>query len=95
MSSSLLTIKKYLCCFKTDYRSSVFDVGLICMYSTFKLFLELEPQLRDCLHMFYDSKYATCLKLLDELKVWLIKLFALKIFYAFINHNLFKMVSES
>ncbi|XP_072029578.1 COP9 signalosome complex subunit 1-like isoform X3 [Amphiura filiformis] len=36
--------------------------------SSFKLFLELEPQLRDIIFMFYESKYASCLKLLDELK---------------------------
>ncbi|XP_072167674.1 COP9 signalosome complex subunit 1-like [Diadema setosum] len=36
--------------------------------SSFKLFLELEPQLRDIIFMFYESKYASCLKLLDEIK---------------------------
>ncbi|XP_054716212.1 COP9 signalosome complex subunit 1-like [Uloborus diversus] len=36
--------------------------------SSFKLFLELEPQLRDIIFRFYDSKYASCLKLLDEIK---------------------------
>lgn len=36
--------------------------------SSFKQFLELEPQLRDILHQFYDSKYASCLKLLEEIK---------------------------
>jgi COP9 signalosome complex subunit 1 len=36
--------------------------------STFKLFLETEPQLRDILYQFYNSKYASCLKLLDSLK---------------------------
>eukprot|EP00112_Aurelia_sp_Birch-Aquarium-sp1_P001823 Seg1198.3 transcript_id=Seg1198.3/GoldUCD/mRNA.D3Y31 product="COP9 signalosome complex subunit 1" protein_id=Seg1198.3/GoldUCD/D3Y31 len=36
--------------------------------SSFKLFLELEPQLRNLLHKFYDSQYAECLKLLDEMK---------------------------
>lgn len=36
--------------------------------SSFKQFLELEPQLRDILHNFYDSKYASCLKLLAEIK---------------------------
>jgi COP9 signalosome complex subunit 1 len=36
--------------------------------SSFKLFLELEPQLRDILHKFYESKYASCLRLLDEIK---------------------------
>lgn len=36
--------------------------------SSFKLFLELEPQLRDIIFKFYESKYANCLKLLDEIK---------------------------
>ncbi|XP_066598723.1 COP9 signalosome complex subunit 1 isoform X2 [Prorops nasuta] len=36
--------------------------------SSFKLFLELEPQLRDIIFKFYESKYALCLKLLDEIK---------------------------
>lgn len=38
--------------------------------SSFKLFLELEPQIRDIIFKFYESKYASCLKLLDEMKVW-------------------------
>uniref|UniRef100_A0A2C9JNF0 PCI domain-containing protein n=1 Tax=Biomphalaria glabrata TaxID=6526 RepID=A0A2C9JNF0_BIOGL len=36
--------------------------------SSFKQFLELEPQLRDIMSKFYESKYASCLTLLDELK---------------------------
>lgn len=36
--------------------------------SSFKLFLELEPQLRDIIFKFYESKYAQCLKLLDEIR---------------------------
>uniref|UniRef100_A0A674AZ33 G protein pathway suppressor 1 n=1 Tax=Salmo trutta TaxID=8032 RepID=A0A674AZ33_SALTR len=36
--------------------------------SSFKLFLELEPQLRDIIFKFYESQYASCLKLLDEVK---------------------------
>ncbi|KAK7111352.1 hypothetical protein V1264_011001 [Littorina saxatilis] len=36
--------------------------------SSFKQFLELEPQLRDILHNFYESKYAKCLKLLGDIK---------------------------
>ena len=39
------------------------------IYSSFKLFLELEPQLRDVLYKFHESQYAACLKLLDEMKV--------------------------
>ena len=38
-------------------------------FSSFKLFLELDPQVRDVLHKFYESQYATCLKILDEIKV--------------------------
>ncbi|XP_026850688.1 COP9 signalosome complex subunit 1b [Drosophila persimilis] len=34
----------------------------------FKLFLEQEPQLRDIILMFHDSKYASCLTLLDEIR---------------------------
>lgn len=36
--------------------------------SSFKQFLELQPQLRDILHKFYASQYATCLNLLDQMK---------------------------
>lgn len=35
---------------------------------SFKLFLELEPQLREAIHKFYESKYPVCLSLLEELK---------------------------
>ncbi|KAG1675709.1 COP9 signalosome complex subunit 1 [Nymphon striatum] len=35
--------------------------------SSFKLFLELEPQLRDIIFQFYESKYASCLKLLENI----------------------------
>ena len=47
----------------------LFTFILLFMYcSSFKQFLELEPQLRDILHNFYDSKYANCLKLLADIK---------------------------
>ncbi|KAL5292581.1 GPS1 family protein [Megaselia abdita] len=36
--------------------------------SSFKQFLELEPQLRDIIFKFYESKYDSCLVLLDEIK---------------------------
>lgn len=36
--------------------------------SSFKQFLELQPQLRDILHKFYASQYAMCLKSLDLMK---------------------------
>ena len=41
----------------------------VLFYSSFKQFLELEPQLRNLLHKFYESQYADCLKLLDDMKV--------------------------
>lgn len=34
----------------------------------FKLFLELEPQLRDALNKFYQSQYAECLSILSSMK---------------------------
>ncbi|CAG0917261.1 unnamed protein product [Notodromas monacha] len=36
--------------------------------SGFKLFLEMEPQLRDVILQFYESRYDGCLKKLEELK---------------------------
>ncbi len=41
-------------------------------FSSFKLFLELEPQVRDIIFKFYESKYASCLKMLDDMKVSLL-----------------------
>jgi len=41
----------------------------MCVCSSFKLFLELEPQLREIVYKLHDSKYAYSLKLLDEMKV--------------------------
>lgn len=36
--------------------------------TSFKLFLELETQIRDIVFKFYESKYAQCLKLLNEMR---------------------------
>lgn len=36
--------------------------------ASFKLFLELETQIRDVVFKFYESKYAQCLKLLNEMR---------------------------
>jgi len=36
--------------------------------ASFKLFLELEPQIRDIVFKFYESKYAQCLKLLADMR---------------------------
>jgi len=44
--------------------------------SSFKLFLELEPQLREIVYKLHDSKYASSLKLLDEMKVCAVLLIA-------------------
>ena len=41
---------------------------LFIISSSFKQFLELEPQLRDIMSKFYESKYASCLTLLAEIK---------------------------
>lgn len=41
---------------------------LVITSTTFKLFLETEPQLREALTKFYESKYANCLSILDDLK---------------------------
>lgn len=49
--------------------TSNFTVNCYFVSSSFKLFLELEPQLRDVLYKFHESQYAACLKLLDEMKV--------------------------
>lgn len=37
-------------------------------YSSFKPYLELEPQLRDLLFQFHTSNYATCLQSLEKLR---------------------------
>eukprot|EP00117_Sycon_ciliatum_P043040 scpid76260/ scgid31221/ COP9 signalosome complex subunit 1; G protein pathway suppressor 1; JAB1-containing signalosome subunit 1; Protein MFH len=36
--------------------------------ASFKLFLELEPQVRDMLHKFQSSKYSQCLQTLDKMR---------------------------
>lgn len=41
---------------------------LVLSSASFKLFLELEPQLREVLYDFYNSKYAQCLSALDRMK---------------------------
>lgn len=55
---------------RQNSRGKYLDV-IIFSFSSFKLFLELEPQIRDIIFKFYESKYASCLKLLDEMKVGL------------------------
>jgi len=41
---------------------------LVITNAGFKQFLELEPQLNNIITKFYESKYAACLRLLDEIK---------------------------
>jgi len=54
----------------------------------FKLFLELEPGLREVLQCFYDSRYGHCLKLLEDMKDNLL----LDIYLAPHIHTLFSMI---
>lgn len=37
-------------------------------YSSFKQFLELDPQLRDVVTQFYQSSYASCLRTLEDMR---------------------------
>jgi len=39
------------------------------IFSSFKLFLELEPEVRDAIFKFYESKYEVCLTILNKIKV--------------------------
>lgn len=66
LSSSNVAMYGGLCALATFERSEL--QKNVIFSSSFKLFLELEPQLRDILYKFYESKYASCLKLLDEIK---------------------------
>lgn len=56
--------------------------------SSFKLFLELDPQLREIIFNFYESKYGKCLKLLEECKPNLM----LDIYLAFHVSTLYTMI---
>jgi len=56
--------------------------------SQFKLFLELEPGLREVIQCFYDSKYSECLRLLHQLKDNLL----LDIYLAPHIHTLYSMI---
>jgi len=55
-----------LCALATFDRSQLHKQVLAS--NSFKLFLELEPQLRDVIINFYESKYGKCLKQLDDMK---------------------------
>lgn len=41
---------------------------IIKLASTFKQYLELEPQLRDVILNFHHSRYTACLRILDEMR---------------------------
>lgn len=66
MSPNDVTKYGVLCAMASFDRSEL--QRLVIGSSSFKLFLELEPQMRDILMNFYNSKYAACLKMLDEIK---------------------------
>ena len=65
ISSNNVAMYGGLCALATFDRSELKNV---ISSSSFKLFLELEPQLRDIIFKFYESKYASCLKLMDEIR---------------------------
>lgn len=66
LSANNVTIYGGLCALATFDRQEL--QKLVIHSSSFKLFLELEPQLRDVIFKFYESKYASCLRLLDEIR---------------------------
>lgn len=55
----------FLCCYSISNHCSYVSIYF---FSSFKLFLELEPQAREMLHAFYASKYGACLKILNDMK---------------------------
>lgn len=66
LSSNNVAVYGGLCALATYDRTELQKHVIVS--SSFKLFLELEPQLRDIIFKFYESKYASCLKLLDEIR---------------------------
>ncbi|ALC43836.1 CSN1b [Drosophila busckii] len=66
ISSSNVAVYGGLCALATFDRQEL--KRLVIASASFKLFLELEPQLRDIIFKFYESKYASCLRLLDEIR---------------------------
>ncbi|KPI97409.1 COP9 signalosome complex subunit 1 [Papilio xuthus] len=66
LSSNNVAVYGGLCALATFDRSELQKQVIVS--SSFKLFLELEPQLRDIVFKFYESKYASCLRLLDEIR---------------------------
>jgi len=66
MSAQNVAMYGGLCALATFERSQLHKEVLIS--NTFKLFLELEPQLRDVIINFYESKYGKCLTQLQEMR---------------------------
>lgn len=66
LSANNVTMYGGLCALATFDRQEL--QKLVIHSSSFKLFLEMEPQLRDIIFKFYESKYASCLRLLDEIR---------------------------
>lgn len=66
MSPNNVAVYGGLCALATFDRQELHR--LVITSGSFKLFLELEPQVRDIIHKFYESKYAACLRLLDEIR---------------------------
>nr|CAD7441526.1 unnamed protein product [Timema bartmani] len=66
LSASNVAMYGGLCALATFHRHEL--QKNVIFSSSFKLFLELEPQLRDIIFKFYESKYASCLKLLGDIK---------------------------
>jgi len=66
MSAQNVAMYGGLCALATFERSQLHKEVLIS--NTFKLFLELEPQLRDVIINFYESKYGKCLTQLEDMK---------------------------
>lgn len=66
LSANNVAIYGGLCALASYNREELRRKVLQC--ADFKLFLELEPQLREAIIRFMESKYPDCLKLLDELK---------------------------
>lgn len=66
LSTSNVALYGGICALATFDRQELYKY--VISSSSFKLFLELEPHLRDIIFKFYESKYAACLKLLDEIR---------------------------
>lgn len=66
LSSNNVAVYGGLCALATYDRTELYKD--VISSPSFKLFLELEPQLRDAISKFYNSMYAKCLSILDEIK---------------------------